>query len=151
MYPSGAITAWQDFTPVVSATGTDPTLGTVTLNRGRWRFVGLCLELRWDYDQTGGGADGLGDYRISLPPLPAGVTVDLDDNDLGVATKRAVGSGIIQASAAADTQGTVFYEPGAGLLGMQMSAGNDEWDDGTQGDFEGRCHISLFALLPLTR
>lgn len=61
---------WRDFTPVLTATTTDPTLGSGSVTEGRYvHLVGLGLVIYRFYIQFGssGANAGSGEYRISTP------------------------------------------------------------------------------------
>lgn len=60
------ITDWNTYTPTITGTTSNPTLGTNTLN-AYWRRVGDSVEINFSLSQTGAGSAGSGDYLISLP------------------------------------------------------------------------------------
>lgn len=65
---------WVDAGPItLTATTTNPTKGTVTLDRVLWRRVGDSMELQYDYRQTGAGTAGSGTYKFGIP---AGYLID---------------------------------------------------------------------------
>lgn len=61
---------WTEYTMVVTATTTNPTLPTATVNKAQHKRVGDTLFLRWQFAHAAGsgGNDGSGDYIFSLPP-----------------------------------------------------------------------------------
>ncbi len=67
------ITDWQDYSLIIGATTTAPTLGTTTINKAQWRWVGGDMEIAYDLRQTGSGSGGSGDY---LFPIPSGYSMD---------------------------------------------------------------------------
>lgn len=71
-------TNWQDFPSVdagtlITSTGTNPTFGTISTNKARWRQVGENMEIEWDFAQTTAGTTGSGVYLFNLP---AGYNID---------------------------------------------------------------------------
>ncbi|MEM7182766.1 MAG: hypothetical protein AAF518_17770 [Spirochaetota bacterium] len=60
------ITDWQEYSLQVTATTTNPDLGTHTKN-AYWRRNGSNCEVMFNIDQTSGGSDGDGIYLFSLP------------------------------------------------------------------------------------
>jgi hypothetical protein len=73
------ISDWIDFPSVaagtlITATTTNPTFGTIAINRAQYRIVGSDMEIRWDFRQTTAGTTGSGTYLINLP---AGFRMDL--------------------------------------------------------------------------
>lgn len=68
-----AVTDWVDYTPVWTASTTNPTVGNAIFG-GKWRRVGDSMEIR-TYLQFGSTSNkGSGAYRLSLP---SGYSVDL--------------------------------------------------------------------------
>lgn len=86
------VTDWKDFSSVaagtlITATTTNPTYGTVTINKAQWRRVGDSAEIQWDYYQTaaGSGANGSGMYLFNIPAEigvmdTTKITVDTNDD-----------------------------------------------------------------------
>ena len=70
--PGAAVTATQNYTPVISATTTAPTPGTNTLIAS-WYRVGDRMRINYSFQQTTAGSGGSGDY---LFPLPTGYQID---------------------------------------------------------------------------
>lgn len=68
-----AMTDWQSYTPTITASTTNPTKGTVTIDNGRWRRVGDSMEIIYTYRQSGAGTAGSGTYIIALP---SGFSID---------------------------------------------------------------------------
>lgn len=64
---------WTSYTMVVTGTTSNPTKGTVVLDKAQWRRVGDSVEIIYDYQQSGTGTSGSGAYLYSLPP---GLTAD---------------------------------------------------------------------------
>jgi hypothetical protein len=62
------VTEWVDAGPIqIGATGTPPTKGTTSEDSVRWRQVGEDYEVEYKFRQTSAGANGSGDYLVSLP------------------------------------------------------------------------------------
>lgn len=56
------------WTPVLTASVTNPTMGTDAVHRGTWRFVdGLCFWQAFIQFGSAGTGAGSGNYRISIP------------------------------------------------------------------------------------
>lgn len=67
--PLGAVvTDWQSYLMTIGGSVSAPTKGTPTIDNAQWRRVGDSMELRYDYRQSSGGADGSGVYLFPLPP-----------------------------------------------------------------------------------
>jgi hypothetical protein len=66
------VTDWQVYTPIITATTTNPTLptGGLSKNRAIWRRVGGSLEVHYEFETNSptGGNNGSGTYFFSLPP-----------------------------------------------------------------------------------
>jgi hypothetical protein len=60
------VTDWQDYTPTITASVTNPTIGNSTL-AGKWRRVGdsMQVQITWILGST--GASGSGAFNFSLP------------------------------------------------------------------------------------
>ncbi len=66
MFPLG--TTWADWTPALTATTTNPTLGTASVARGRYFRVNKLVVAEFQIKfGTSGENQGSGAYRISLP------------------------------------------------------------------------------------
>jgi hypothetical protein len=62
------VTEWVDAGPItITATTTNPTKGTATIDSAKWRQVGDHYEVEYTYRQTTAGTAGSGEYRFSLP------------------------------------------------------------------------------------
>lgn len=68
------VVEWTDFPMTIGGTTTAPTKGTTTVDRAQYKVVGKTLHVRYDFEQSGAGTAGSGNY---LFPLPAGFTPDL--------------------------------------------------------------------------
>lgn len=73
-----ARTPWTAFPSVaagtlITATGSNPTYGTIALNAAYYMRDGQNVIIRWDYRQTTAGTNGTGLYLFNLP---AGITAD---------------------------------------------------------------------------
>lgn len=80
------VTDWQDFPSVaagtlITATTTNPTFGTIAVNKAQWRRVGGDMEIRWDFRQTTGGTLGSGTYLFNLPS-----GFDIDSNRASISS-----------------------------------------------------------------
>lgn len=68
------VTPWStDVVNTITGTTTNPTKGTTTVDRMRWRRVGGDAEIIIEYKQTAGGAAGSGDYLFAMP---SGLLID---------------------------------------------------------------------------
>jgi hypothetical protein len=75
---------WNDAgTITITATTTNPTKGTTTTDKVRWRRIGDSAEIQYFFDQTSAGTAGVGDYFFGLP---AGLLADTTKIDPGVDT-----------------------------------------------------------------
>lgn len=80
-----AIAAWETFTPVLTATTTDPTLGTAGVIEGRYQRVGTTVFARYIVKfGTSGANAGSGNYRLSLPIDCDLSMTDADTSIMGV-------------------------------------------------------------------
>lgn len=67
-------TDWQDGGAItIGATTTAPTKGTTVRDKVWWRRVGDSAEIHYEYEQTAAGANGSGEYLVSLP---SGLSID---------------------------------------------------------------------------
>ncbi len=62
-----AMSDWVAYTPTITGTVSNPSLGTNTLT-AYYRRVGDSIEVKFSLAQTVAGTGGSGDYLISLPP-----------------------------------------------------------------------------------
>ena len=83
------ITDWVTYPLTIAGATTNPTKGTTSIDIARYRRVGDSLEFRYDYQQTGAGANGSGSY---LFPIPSGLTIDLNKMSAGPGSIGVVGS-----------------------------------------------------------
>lgn len=99
--PSGpAMTDWQSYTAIVTATSANPTYGTTQLNTNLWRRVGDSMEIAFQFEQSSNGTAGSGTY---LFPLPSGYSIDT--------TKISVGStGNFQSATCIVGQGEIYTD-----------------------------------------
>lgn len=67
------VSGWNIYPMVIGAVTTAPTKGTVTRDIARWRRVGTNMEISYQYNQSGAGANGSGRYNF---PLPNGYHID---------------------------------------------------------------------------
>jgi hypothetical protein len=68
-----AVDDWKTFTMSITGSSSNPTKGTVLQDTAYWRRVGDSMQIRYNYEQTGAGAAGSGDYIFNLP---AGYSID---------------------------------------------------------------------------
>jgi hypothetical protein len=71
--PTLALSDWRSYPVTITASTTNPSLGTTTLNQAFWRRVGDSMEIVYDLQQTSAGSAGSGTYLINLP---SGYTID---------------------------------------------------------------------------
>jgi hypothetical protein len=71
--PILSLSDWQDYTLTINASTSNPSLGTTSINKARWRRVGDSMEIQYDLRQTSAGSAGTGVYQF---PLPSGYTID---------------------------------------------------------------------------
>lgn len=66
----------------ITGTTSNPTKGTVAVDKFRWRRIGDSMQVMYDYQQTaaGAGAAGSGDYLIALPTSYLADTAKLSAN-----------------------------------------------------------------------
>src|SRR5579864_5144959 len=81
-------TDWVATSPVITATSSNPTFGTLSINTLYWRRVGDSMECRLELEQTTAGTNGAGVYLIQIP---AGYSIDTTKT-------QATGSGNINAA-----------------------------------------------------
>lgn len=61
------ITDWALFTMSITGSGSNPAKGTISIDKAYWRRNGGNMEIRYEYAQTVGGANGSGTYQFNLP------------------------------------------------------------------------------------
>ncbi len=82
------VTEWTDYPVSIVGSVSNPTKGTVTIDRGQYKVVGKTLHIRYDYEQSAPGLAGNGNYRFSLP---AGFTIDLPVSMSNLASAQILG------------------------------------------------------------
>lgn len=71
-------TGWSSTsTTTITATTTNPTKGTTTVDTIRWRRVGANAEIMMSYKQSTTGSNGSGDYLFGLPSNITANTTDI--------------------------------------------------------------------------
>jgi hypothetical protein len=70
--PVLSLSDWKSYTMAITATTTNPTLGTTTLNQAMYRRVGDSAQITYILKGSG-GTNGAGTFLFSLPP---GLTAD---------------------------------------------------------------------------
>lgn len=95
------VTEWVDAGPItITATTTNPTKGTTTTDRVRWRQVGEDYEVEYTYVQTSAGSSGSGQYLFSLP---SGLEFD---SSLILATNTDTNFGVTTSNSHINSSGT---------------------------------------------
>jgi hypothetical protein len=85
--------AWTSWTPVLTATTTNPTIGTGNIRTGQYQKVGTLVNVQFRIVfGTSGVAAGSGVYRFTLPITPSLLSANFDP----------IGHGVIYDSSAAD-------------------------------------------------
>lgn len=109
---------WTDAgATTITATTSNPTKGTSSLDKIRWRQVGDSMEIRVEYVQSGAGLAGSGDYLLQIP---SGYSIDSSkvtfdtaveggssdytlNNGLGTASLNVTGNGFLGTVVAYDS------------------------------------------------
>lgn len=121
-----AMTDWQSYNPIVTASSVNPTIPTsgVTSHTAKWRRVGDSIELFYSYESTtvSGGSNGTGDYYFSIP---SGLSIDTSklSGSGSLNGKVAVGVGRMVTTTIRDA--TMFIESGNKLM-MQFETGGTD-------------------------
>lgn len=68
------------FTMIPEGVGSDPTKGTTSIDQAYWWRDGFEMMIRWDFQHSGAGTAGSGNYFF---PIPVGVTMDSGRIDVG--------------------------------------------------------------------
>lgn len=92
------ITAWQSYSPTITAVTSNPTVGTNTTT-AVWRQVGDSIEIQYRLSQTGAGSAGTGKY---LFPFPSGVVADTT-RVTATGNTSGIGSTVVGTAYAANT------------------------------------------------
>lgn len=99
------VTDWQEYTPTITATTTNPTIPTsgLTTNKAIWRRVGDSIEIHYEFvtGTVSGGNNGSGNYNFSLPP---GLSVDTTKIPSGSTSAQILGTGRVNSN---DANGAV--------------------------------------------
>lgn len=118
--------AWVSWTPVVTASSVNPTLGTGSVAAGRYAQVGKTVHATaFVQFGTSGVAAGTGTYAFSLP-----VTIDTSANRNGVvgmayfqdSSTTFTGLGIVLAGASSGTA-VIQYQPNNNTTGLATTLG----------------------------
>ena len=130
---------WVDTGPVViQADTTNPTKGTIDVDRLSYRRVGDSAEIKVEFRQTTSGTAGSGEYRF---PLPAGLAIDLAKFISGGWDSSGVVGTFLQGTAAtaSNRQGFVFIEQGVSsyVRFRGRRSGNADRDLETIGSADG--------------
>ena len=85
---------WEDFPSVaagtlIEGTTSDPTFGTTSVNKARWRREGPNMIIEWDFLQTTAGTAGSGAYLFNLP---SGLSIDTTAKPVNTITTGASAS-----------------------------------------------------------
>jgi len=102
------VTDWRDFPSVaagtlITATVTNPSFGTIGVNKAEWRRVGDSMEIMWDFRQSTAGGAGSGGYLFNLPP---GYVIDSTKTTIGSANSDSKSLGVFHAFDGASLIGT---------------------------------------------
>lgn len=110
---------WTTYTPTLTATTTNPTLGTGSVSTGRYMAAGKLIIAQYKIAfGTSGTAAGSGSYLIALPVAPS-----------GFASNAVIGNGICVDSSANGLGPVILRVNGVGsTLTMQFPA---TWPGGT--------------------
>lgn len=112
--PGAIMTDWiTSGTNTITGTTTNPTKGTTTQDRVRWRRVGDSAEIQLEYKQTTGGSAGSGDYLFAIP---AGMTIDSNKIIFNTVIGGGVGGDGTTSGAAA--AGIVATDAGVGIVSV---------------------------------
>jgi hypothetical protein len=143
---------WQVYTPNITGTTTNPTLGTNTRS-AMYMVVGKTLFLSFRINQTAAGGAGAGDYLISLPPGFIINTAVAPINAVGGYSGMALGSGVIVVGGTA-TSGACTPITGTTNTTLKVAAGasvspgintwNSAWYSTT-----GALHLYFTATIPI--
>ena len=121
-----AMTDWQSFTPVITASTTNPTIPTsgVTSHTAKWKRVGDSIELFYSYESTtvSGGNNGSGTYFFNLP---SGLSIDNTKISGSGSLNGKVAVGVGRLVTTALRSAVMFVESGNKLIMQYESAGTD--------------------------
>lgn len=119
-----AVSDWQSYSLTIGAVTTPPTPGTVQNNTARWRRVGDSMEIEYNYNQTGAGSAGSGNY---LFPLPSGYSMDANkvyaNSNTAYGTQFGLFSGY--SSSVASSAPLIGYVTYYNATNLVISAGNE--------------------------
>jgi hypothetical protein len=133
--------AWTSYTPALTASTTNPTLGASSVTFGRYRQIGKLVVAEGGFKWGTGGTGGSGTYSISTPVAMsiAGVTAGLSVDFRGRVLLNRAGS-----VAAGDSVGGDMYQTTASVLGIEVDgwaavtlpylSATNPWSWGTQND-----------------
>jgi hypothetical protein len=101
------VTDWQDYTPTITASTTNPTIGNSTL-AGKWRRVGDSMQVQVTWILGSTGASGTGSYNFSLP---SGFSVDTAKVSGGTtAAQNVLGQAFRNDAGTAFYTGNIYYQ-----------------------------------------
>lgn len=152
-----AVTDWQDGgTTTITGTTTNPTKGTTTTDKVRWRRVGDSAEITYEYMQTAAGAAGSGTYLLALP---AGLVADTAkvsvDSNVSSADIRGYTVGVGQVSTTTGVRfilsASLYDSAHIRLSGVGYVAGLviDTWSSGIVGLNNTTLMVSCVVRVPI--
>jgi hypothetical protein len=148
-----AVTGWSTYTPAITASTSNPTKGTTTVDSASWRRVGDSIELHYIYKQSGAGSAGSGVYRFALP---TGLTINSSVvSNLG-SVPHVLGSAVADPGTSGSTALTGFVSApsAANATYLELWAGDDASNvaavqSGTADLSNTTTNYSFFAVVPV--
>ncbi len=148
------VSEWKDYTCVIGATTTPPTLGTTTTNRAQYRIIGTDIEVRYELVQSVAGSAGSGTYLI---PLPTGYLIDTSKILTNSSTSATLqdgygGTGLISHTAASNSLFIRAYSNNNMLVQVLGNFTNfDVWSSSFFSVSNGNAplHVSFTARFPV--
>lgn len=145
------VTDWQDYTPVITAVTTNPTLGTTTVNKARWRRVGDSMQIEYQVKQTSAGTAGSGLYFFALP---SGYAVDSSKLGYFSAHDGVAGAGsvTIQTASTAGTGSVYAYDAtrlACLFVADSIGAGGVTWGSANFAFSNAALTVSFTAQVPI--
>lgn len=145
------VTDWQDYTPVITAVTTNPTLGTTTVNKARWRRVGDSMQIEYQVKQTSAGTAGSGLYFFALP---SGYAVDSSKLGYFSAHDGVAGAGNVTVQTASTTgTGSVYAYDATRLACLfvadTVGAGGVTWGSANFAFSNAALTVSFTAQVPI--
>lgn len=151
----GIIGPWIDGgVSTVYGASSNPTKGTVSYDKVRYRRMGDSMMIRWEFKGTTGGSEGSGAYILGIP---GGYTLDTNSisntaTDLGAQT---LGTFYARSTTPTIYTGAVqYYDAGGGKKGLvaegipEGSGSATQWSGSSIG-VTGSTALSIFAVVPI--